>query len=255
MRRHRSRAAVLICCEHSPRLIGETKNNMRRKAIPKPDSASTFLKQDVAARLREQILRGHLKPGQRIVESFWASRFGVAQISVREAINLLIADGFVSKATGRSARVIQFSHQDVQQIYEVRAMLEGLAARLAADLKADLTPLERAIAAMRKAIQKGSARELLSADLEFHLELCRLGGNEVLFRHAKSLLVPLFAFVSMRVAGSREGAKAWHSDLSRHQLILDVIAEGDAVAAESVVRAALKQFGYRAQAIWDTTKT
>ena len=227
---------------------------MSRKLKPKTKSVSKFLKQDIAARLREQILQGHLEPGQRIVESFWASRFGVAQISVREAINLLMADGFVSKATGRSARVIQFSHEDIREIYEVRGTLEGLAARLAAERKADLAPLEKAFGLMRKAIQKASARELLSADLEFHLELCRLGGNQVLVQHASSLLVPLFAFVSMRLAASREKARAWHSDLARHKLILDVIGEGDAAAAESVVRAALKQFGRRAHAIWDTTK-
>lgn len=209
------------------------------------------MKQDIAARLREQILQGHLEPGQRIVESFWASRLGVAQISVREAINLLIADGFVSKATGRSARVVQFSHEDIREIYEVRGALEGLAARLAAERKADLVPLEKAFGLMRKATQKGSARELLSADLEFHLELCRLGGNQVLVQHAKSLLVPLFAFVSLRVATSREKAKAWHSDLARHKLMLDIIAEGDPAAAESVVRAALRQFGQRAHVIWD----
>lgn len=224
-----------------------------RRARSTANSAATFLKQDVAARLREQILLGRLAPGQRIVESFWASRFGVAQISIREAINLLIAEGFVSKATGRSARVIQFSHDDVRMIYEVRGVLEGLAARLAAERKADLAQLEDALSAMRRAIRAGSTRELLNADLEFHLELCRLSGNDVLFQHAKSLLIPLFAFASMRVASMREAGKAWQKDLARHKLILDVIREGDPTAAESVIRAALKQFGDRAHAIWDTT--
>lgn len=228
------------------------KGNVTGKTRSDPSAASKFLKQDLAGRLREQILRGHLAPGQRIVESFWASRFGVAQISIREAINLLIAEGFVSKSTGRSARVIQLSHEDIHEIYEVRGSLEGLAARLAAERKADLTQLENAIVAMRKAIQKSSMHDLINADLEFHLELCSLSGNRVLLLHAKSMLVPLFAFVSMRAATMREGARAWHTDLARHKLILDVIREGDPVAAEFVVRAALRRFGERAYAIWDT---
>lgn len=81
----------------------------------------------------------------RIVEGTWARKFGVAQGSIREAINMLAQDGFVTKAAGRSARVVSFSEHDVLQIFEVRGVLEGLAARLAAQRACDVKPSSRGL--------------------------------------------------------------------------------------------------------------
>src|ERR1700741_3743780 len=91
-----------------------------------------LVKHNLADLLLEEIRNGTLPPGVRIVEGKWARKFGVAQGSIREAINILAQDGFVTKESGRSARVVSFSEQDVLQIFEVRGVLEGLAARLAA---------------------------------------------------------------------------------------------------------------------------
>ena len=237
-----------------PNPKGDQKRKSKRRGVRAQNAgAAVFLKDSLAERLRDQIMQGRLTPGTRIVESYWAQQFGVAQISVREAINLLIADGFVTKATGRSARVVHFSQEDVAQIYELRAALEGLAAGLAARKKVDLSRLRSAIADMRRAVGQGKTRELLSADLEFHLELCRLGGNQQLLAHARSLLLPLFAFISMRAAQVRADAHAWQEDLVRHERILDVILAGDPLAAEFSVRAVLRQFAERAHDIWVDT--
>lgn len=233
-----------------------TKSHKKKGSTPRTQTArkpvgAVFLKQTLAERLREEILRGNLTPGQRIIESLWARQFGVAQISIREAINLLIADGFVTKATGRSARVVHFSHEDIAQIYELRAAIEGLAARLATENKVELATLHDMIKAMRQAITSGDTRALVNADLQFHLELCRLSGNQQLYGHARSLLVPLFAFIAMRATHVHDGARAWHADLARHKRILEVIGEGDPFAAEFSVRAILQQFARRAQSIWE----
>src|SRR5580692_12491353 len=87
---------------------------------------SQLIKQSLAENLKQEIIKGRLAPGQRIVEGFWAKKFGVAQTSVREAINLLISEGFATKASGRSARVTSYSEADIAQIYELRGALEGL---------------------------------------------------------------------------------------------------------------------------------
>src|SRR5579863_7304941 len=102
-----------------------------------PDStthaASGLIKDHLSNKLRAEILSGSLKPGERIVEGRWAAKFGVAQASIREAINILAQAGFVTKAPGRSARVIHLSKTDVAHIYQLRGAIEGLAARLAAE--------------------------------------------------------------------------------------------------------------------------
>ena len=125
------------------------------------DDPSLLVKQSLAAKLREEIIRGQLAPGQRIIEGYWARKFGVAQTSVREAINLLISEGFATKASGRSARVTSYSEADIAQIYEIRGALEGLAAGLAAQRQPDLEPLEAALKEMRKAMKSGEIRKLI----------------------------------------------------------------------------------------------
>lgn len=212
--------------------------------------ASLLVKQSLAEKLREEILQGHLAPGQRIIEGYWARHFGVAQTSVREAINLLIGEGFVTKASGRSARVTSYTGADIAQIYELRGALEGYAARLAAERRADLAPLEDALKEMRKATKQGEIQRLIEADLCFHLRLCELSGNQFLSAQLRTLLVPLFAFVSMRAVQVHQTVKAWESDLGRHKRIIELIREGDPAAAEFTVRAALQQFAERAHGIW-----
>ena len=88
-----------------------------------------LLKLSVVERLRKEILNGRLHLGARIVEGKWAIKFGVAQASIREAVNILAQAGFVSKPSGRSARVIHLSENDVVHIYRLRGALEGLAMR------------------------------------------------------------------------------------------------------------------------------
>ncbi len=214
------------------------------------DDPSLLVKQSLAAKLREEIIRGQLAPGQRIIEGYWARKFGVAQTSVREAINLLISEGFATKASGRSARVTSYSEADIAQIYEIRGALEGLAAGLAAQRQPDLEPLEASLKEMRKAMKSGEIRKLIEADLGFHLCLCELCGNRFLNAQIRTLLVPLFAFVAMRVVQGHRAAQEWEADLDRHKRIIELIREGDPYAAEFAVRSSMQQFARRAHAIW-----
>src|SRR5258707_15096957 len=117
-------------------------------------SADSLVKSALANRLRDEISSGALLPGVRIIEGTWGRKLGVAQGSIREAINLLAQEGFVTKVSGRSARVVSLNEQDVVQLYELRGAMEGLAARLAAARHADVAILQEAVDAMRRASRK-----------------------------------------------------------------------------------------------------
>src|ERR1700761_2706206 len=95
-------------------------------------SSGSLVKSALANRLRDEISSGALPPGVRIIEGTWGRKLGVAQGSIREAINLLAQEGFVVKVSGRSARVVNLNEQDVLQLYELRGAIEGLAAGRAA---------------------------------------------------------------------------------------------------------------------------
>src|SRR5215469_12171613 len=132
----------------------------------------------VKERLAGQLSDSELaRPGQRVIEGLWAREFGVAQASVREAINLLITEGFLVKSSGRSARVTQYTAQDIGRIYEVRGALEGLAAQLAAAANADLSAIDAALTRMETAWRQGDVRGLIDNDLSFHVALAEASGN------------------------------------------------------------------------------
>ena len=210
-----------------------------------------LVKHDLAERLRREIINGSLPPGVRIIERKWALKFGVAQGSIREAIHILAQDGFVTKESGRSARVIHLSEEDVAKLYELRGAIEGLAARLAAAAQPDLTALQATVDAMRQSAIAGSFDGLLDSDLRFHLELCKISGNTYLLEHARRILLPFFAFVRMRVAASGQETSAWDKDLEAHQRIILLLREGEGEVAELYVKKAMARFSKTAYDNWE----
>jgi DNA-binding GntR family transcriptional regulator len=225
-------------------------NFIQPVAEPKP-----LMKQAVAAVLREKIIAGDIAPGELIVERQWAAQLGVAQASVREALNILAAEGFILRVPGRRARATQFSKQDVEQIYEIREVLEGLAARLIVERKVDLVPIERAWDAMQRAAAASDIKALVDADLRFHLSLCEESGNALLAKQARRLLVPLFAFVLMRVYTNQRGAQPWKTTIELHGQIVDALKLGDPFVAEQYVARTTHAFAVVAYDDWESRIT
>jgi DNA-binding GntR family transcriptional regulator len=214
-------------------------------------TGSGFVKHDLADRLRTEIINGSLPRGVRIVEGKWAQKFGVAQGSIREAINILALEGFVNKESGRSARVVHLTEKDVAQLYELRGALEGLAARLAVQMRPDLSKIQAAVDSMRRAANEGNCETLLQHDLQFHLELCELSRNPFIVEQSRRLLVPFFAFVRMRVAASGQTTSPWDKDLEAHQRIIDLVRDAEGEVAEQYVKKAMARFAKTAYDNWE----
>ncbi len=214
-----------------------------------------LVKHDLADRLRTEIMNGSLPRGVRIIEGKWAQKFGVAQGSIREAINILALEGFVSKESGRSARVVHLTEKDVAQLYELRGALEGLAARLAVQMRPDLSEIQSAVDSMRQASNKGNCEALLQHDLQFHLGLCELSGNPFIIEQSRRLLVPFFAFVRMKVAASGQTTSPWDKDLEAHQRIIDLVREAEGEVAEQYVKKAMARFAKTAYDNWENRTT
>ena len=245
----------VVFCEFGS--VTESRMVQVGRRIVKPEGMHSILatdglvKHDLAERLRSEIINGSLPPGVRIIERKWALKFGVAQGSIREAIHILAQDGFVTKESGRSARVIHLSEEDVAKLYELRGAIEGLAARLAAAAQPDLTALQATVDAMRQSAIAGSFDGLLDSDLRFHLELCKISGNTYLLEHARRILLPFFAFVRMRVAASGQETSAWDKDLEAHQRIILMLREGEGEVAELYVKKAMARFSKTAYDNWE----
>jgi DNA-binding GntR family transcriptional regulator len=209
-----------------------------------------LVKEHLASQLKNAIVKGRLSPGQRVVEGAWAREFGVAQASVREAINLLITEGFLVKSAGRSARVPRYTREDVARIYQVRGALEGLAAQLASATGAALAPLEAALDRMELAAVRGEVKELVESDLAFHLALAEASGNPILVEVLGRILRPLFTFVLLRTMETHETTAGWVPDLARHREIVYLIRESNPAVAGQFVQHCVGRFVASAQAVW-----
>lgn len=210
----------------------------------------SLVKEQLATQLKEAIMQGRLTPGERVVESAWAREFGVAQASVREAINLLIAEGFLVKNSGRSARVTRYTAEDIARIYEVRGVLEGLAAQLAAASRADLAGLEAALARMEDSAGRNDVKELTDADLAFHMALAEASGNPLLVEMLSRLLRPLFSFVLLRMMETHEDAIGWTADLPRHREMIYLIRDSNPQVARQFVEHCVGTFVASAHRVW-----
>jgi len=129
--------------------------------------------QVVSEEIRAMILGGRLKPGERLVEESLSAELGVSRVPVREALLALSAQGLVRIEPRRGATVAEITPRIVAELVEVRALLEGLNARLAAqrhdpEIIAQLTnTLERGNAAAKA----GTRAELAQLNAEFHERL------------------------------------------------------------------------------------
>lgn len=192
----------------------------------------------VIAELRQAILTGRLKAGERLVEGRLADELGVSRNPVREAIRALASEGLVEVAARRGASVAVMSEQEARETIEVRALLEGQNARLAAR-RHDKRVIKRIEAVLNKgtaAVAAGHFDQLFRLNQEFHNELAAAGQNRVLgelLQRLRDRTAMLFAPMSP----SRQ-SRSW----SEHAGILRAIIDGDeraaaTLAAEHVMRA------------------
>lgn len=132
--------------------------------------------------LRERIVRGDLPPGTRLVERTLAESLGVSRVPVRDALNLLKGEGFVTEESRRGVVVTRLSSRDVEELFEVRLALEVLAVRLASERadEADLRRLGEILAESKAAIRARDTQRLNHANEDFHDAIIAMAHNHLL---------------------------------------------------------------------------
>ena len=120
--------------------------------------------------LRQAILRGALKPGERLMEIALANRLGVSRTPVREAIRMLELEGLVIMIPRRGAQVAQITEQDLNDVLEVRLGLEELAVRFACERITDeeIKALGMAVKEFEKKMSNNDLSAQAEADVKFH---------------------------------------------------------------------------------------
>lgn len=142
------------------------------------------LSEGVKDRILTWILEGELAPGSRIVETRVARELGVSQAPVREALRDLAILGFVEMKPHKGARVRKPTREELTQAIEVRAELEALGGRLAAERRTEqcITDLERLYLAMEEAADRGDAHDQALNNTRFHARIIAAAQNSTLQR-------------------------------------------------------------------------
>ena len=149
-----------------------------------PLRTSPDLTHAVYAQLRDAIVAGDIAPGERLAQEDLASRLGISRQPVLQALALLERDGLAVRTDGRGTlSAAPLDVDTVQAFYQLRAEIDALAARLAADRIAchDSDPLPALLCERgAKALKQGSLPALISADTELHHTIYRASGNPLL---------------------------------------------------------------------------
>lgn len=160
------------------------------------------LRQQVLRLLREDILEGVLPPGKRMLENSLCENYGVSRTVIREALRQLESENLITMLPGHGPIVTLLTEHDIEALYQVRSVLEGLAGELFAirASKQQATALRRQIETMEKAYLHGTVQSREQSKDEFYRMLLEGAANEVLSEqlhgvHTRIGLLRRFAFV------------------------------------------------------------
>ncbi len=185
----------------------------------------TSVREEVANVLRGAIVAGEMRPGELYSASGLAERFGVSATPVREAMLDLVKQGLVEVVRNRGFKVTEISEADLDQITQIRQLLEPTAAAEAVPHIADgeLDALRSLASAIVDAAAEGNLVSYINADREFHLRLLRAAGNGRLVRIVDDLRAQTRLYgLSALVASGRLVDSA-----QEHVEMCDLIAAGD----------------------------
>jgi DNA-binding GntR family transcriptional regulator len=187
------------------------------------------VQQQAVEKLRTAILAGVFKPGDRLIEADLCRRTGVSRPSLREALRSLESEGLIIIVPNRGPQIPVLTWQQAEQIYQVRALLEGEAAALCArhGTRQHHEEMRAALTAFEKAVRNNDGAMRLSATAEFYRILQRGSGNAVI----DDLLQRLVARVNFLRAQSMSQAGRAKFSLREMRAIFQAIVDGDSRAA------------------------
>ncbi|MGW0820529.1 GntR family transcriptional regulator [Streptomyces sp. NPDC002845] len=179
------------------------------------------VRERVLGTLRQDIIAGRLRPGDRLVERELADRFGVSRVPVREAIRALVAEGFVLFETPRRTVVRRLTATDVAELFELREALEVYTAGLAASRATpeSLAGLAALLEQAAIATEAGDAETITDVNTRFHDGILAMAGN--------SLLISVMEPVDGRLRWLTRQNEEWPQLLTEHRELYEAIASGD----------------------------
>ena len=183
--------------------------------------------------LRQAILRGELKPGERLMEIQLANKLGVSRTPIREAIRKLELEGLVLMIPRKGAEVAEITEKNMLDVLEVRRALEELAVKLACEriTEEEIQELKEAADAFQKILSEKDITKIAEADEAFHDVIFKSTGNDRLIQLLNSLREQMYRY---RLEYLKR--EEYHPQLlEEHQQIIDRITRKDQSEAAELI--------------------
>lgn len=184
--------------------------------------------------LRQAILTGELKPGERLMEIHLANRLGVSRTPIREAIRKLELEGLVTMIPRRGAEVAQITEKSLKDVLEVRRALDALSVELACERISgeELQQLQDACDAFEAATKTKDTKKIAQADVALHDIIVRATANARLIQLVNNLSEQMYRYRFEYIKD-----ESTHEQLvQEHRILFESIRDKDAATAASTAK-------------------
>ena len=184
--------------------------------------------------LRQAILTGELKPGERLMEIHLANRLGVSRTPIREAIRKLELEGLVTMIPRRGAEVAQITEKNMSDVLEVRRALDALGVELACDriTQEELNSLKQACEDFEIAVNTRDVKRIAQADVELHDIIVRATGNDRLIQLVNNLSEQMYRYRFEYIKDTSQHERL----VEEHRIIYQAIVDKDKETASRAAK-------------------
>jgi DNA-binding GntR family transcriptional regulator len=189
------------------------------------------LRVSVADIIRQAIVNGTMAPGTPIVEMALAEQLNVSRAPVREAIQILEADGLIESVPYKGKRVKPLTLKEVEELYSLREQFEAFAIRRIVERKVDIRQLRDHTATMFEAAERGDFMALMSADEAFHRTLITLADHQIMLGLWDNLCLRIRQIMALRNSANRDLRQV----AAKHPPIIAAIERHDMILAISLI--------------------
>lgn len=178
----------------------------------------------IAEKITEQIIRGAIRPGEKIVETVYAEEFGTSRAPVREALYLLTIQGLVERIPRRGAVVKGYSDDEIRNILEIRMFLESLAVKRMKDYGLDQVLLQKMNDLINEMVKVNNDIESYAKlNQQFHNYIIKMSKSEMIKSMYERLGIPLLSLQRISFIGEKKIEKS----ITEHKIILKHLTERD----------------------------
>lgn len=196
------------------------------------------LRRQVFDGLRQAIISGRLQPGQRLTEKDLMGMMNVSRTVIREALRQLETEGLVALVANRGPIVRELTKEEANDLYRMRSVLEGFAARLFTEnaSEAEIRKLEAELVAVEKAYARGDAEEILQTKNAFYQILTDGAGSETLAQMLGTLHARIWRWRALGLSHPDRCQSRSEETIANLRAVLAEIKARDADAAEARMR-------------------